>query len=132
MGLIDHIEFAVRDAEISRLFYEQALAPLGFELVITVGPERTRMGGPGMAWVRTATLVSGCMTKSCREKEPILHSQQKTVLSSTLFIKRHWSQEDATMARRVSASTTTQITMLRTCLTPMVLMLKWYARSLFD
>jgi catechol 2,3-dioxygenase-like lactoylglutathione lyase family enzyme len=45
MGLIDHIEFAVRDAEISRLFYEQALAPLGFELVITIGPARTRTGG---------------------------------------------------------------------------------------
>lgn len=45
MSLIDHIEFAVGDAEVSRFFYERALAPLGFELIITVGPERTRTGG---------------------------------------------------------------------------------------
>lgn len=45
MGIIDHIEFAVRDAEISRQFYERALAPLGFELIISVGPDRTRTGG---------------------------------------------------------------------------------------
>ncbi|WP_137174177.1 VOC family protein [Massilia sp. HP4] len=45
MSLIDHIEFAVRDTEVSRLFYERALAPLGFELIITVGPEGTRTGG---------------------------------------------------------------------------------------
>ena len=45
MSLIDHIEFAVRDAEVSRRFYELALAPLGFELIITVGAERTRTGG---------------------------------------------------------------------------------------
>jgi catechol 2,3-dioxygenase-like lactoylglutathione lyase family enzyme len=42
---IDHIEFAVSDADRSRRFYEAALAPLGFTCLATVGPERTRTGG---------------------------------------------------------------------------------------
>lgn len=45
MTIIDHVEFAVRDAEVSRRFYEQALAPLDFTRIITVGPDRTRSGG---------------------------------------------------------------------------------------
>ena len=45
MTVLDHVEFAVRDAEVSRRFYEQALAPLGMTRIITVGPERTRSGG---------------------------------------------------------------------------------------
>lgn len=45
MSILDHIEFAVGDAEVSRRFYELALAPLGIVRVITVGPERTRTGG---------------------------------------------------------------------------------------
>jgi len=45
MTILDHIEFAVQDAEASRRFYEQALAPLDIVRIITVGPERTRNGG---------------------------------------------------------------------------------------
>lgn len=45
MTIVDHIEFAVHDAEASRRFYEHALAPLGIARVITVGPERTSTGG---------------------------------------------------------------------------------------
>jgi len=45
MTILDHIEFAVSDAETSRRFYEAALAPLEILLVITIGPERTRTGG---------------------------------------------------------------------------------------
>ncbi|CAM3955522.1 VOC domain-containing protein [Bordetella tumbae] len=45
MTILDHIEFAVRDAEASRRFYERALAPLDIAWVIAVGPEHTRMGG---------------------------------------------------------------------------------------
>jgi catechol 2,3-dioxygenase-like lactoylglutathione lyase family enzyme len=45
MTILDHIEFAVRDAEASRRFYEHALAPLEMTRIITVGPDRTRTGG---------------------------------------------------------------------------------------
>jgi catechol 2,3-dioxygenase-like lactoylglutathione lyase family enzyme len=45
MTIVDHIEFAVRDAEASRRFYELALAPLDIVRIITVGQERTRTGG---------------------------------------------------------------------------------------
>jgi len=45
MSILDHVEFAVRDAAASCRFYELALAPLGFKIIITVPPERTRTGG---------------------------------------------------------------------------------------
>lgn len=39
--MIDHIGFAVADAERSRLFYEAALAPLGIGLVMRVTADQT-------------------------------------------------------------------------------------------
>jgi catechol 2,3-dioxygenase-like lactoylglutathione lyase family enzyme len=44
-AILDHIEFAVADAERSRHFYEAALRPFGMTVIIRVGPERTRTGG---------------------------------------------------------------------------------------
>lgn len=43
--MIDHVGFAVADAGRSRSFYEQALAPLGIGLVMSVTPEQTGSGG---------------------------------------------------------------------------------------
>ena len=43
--MLDHVGFAVSDAERSRAFYEQALAPLGMVLIMTVTPEQTESGG---------------------------------------------------------------------------------------
>jgi catechol 2,3-dioxygenase-like lactoylglutathione lyase family enzyme len=43
--VLDHVGFAVADAEKSRRFYEQALAPLGLSLVMSVTPEQTQSGG---------------------------------------------------------------------------------------
>lgn len=45
MTIIDHVEIAVRDAELSREFYEQALAPLGIVRIITIPADQTRHGG---------------------------------------------------------------------------------------
>jgi len=45
MTIIDHIELAVRDAELSREFYEQALAPLGVVRIITIPADRTHHRG---------------------------------------------------------------------------------------
>jgi catechol 2,3-dioxygenase-like lactoylglutathione lyase family enzyme len=45
MSIIDHVELAVRDADISREFYEHALAPLGIVRIITVAAGRTQQGG---------------------------------------------------------------------------------------
>lgn len=42
---IDHVGFAVQDAERSSRFYEQALAPLGLSLIMTATPEQTESGG---------------------------------------------------------------------------------------
>ena len=43
--MIDHVGFAVADAEASRRFYEQALAPLGLSLIMTVPAEQNGSGG---------------------------------------------------------------------------------------
>jgi len=43
--MIDHVGFAVADAQRSRLFYEAALAPLGIALLRTATPEQTEAGG---------------------------------------------------------------------------------------
>ncbi|HST37282.1 MAG TPA: VOC family protein [Allosphingosinicella sp.] len=43
--MLDHVGFAVADAERSRLFYEAALAPLGISLIMSVTPEQTESGG---------------------------------------------------------------------------------------
>lgn len=45
--MLDHVGFAVSDAEQSRRFYEQALAPLGITLIMSVTPEQTESGGTG-------------------------------------------------------------------------------------
>ena len=45
--MIDHIGVAVADAERSKRFYEQALAPLGITLIMSVSPEMTEAGGTG-------------------------------------------------------------------------------------
>jgi catechol 2,3-dioxygenase-like lactoylglutathione lyase family enzyme len=43
--MIDHVGFAVADAERSKCFYERALAPLGITLIMTVGADKTEAGG---------------------------------------------------------------------------------------
>ena len=43
--MLDHVGFAVTDAEKSRQFYERALAPLGIGLIMSVTPEQTQSGG---------------------------------------------------------------------------------------
>ena len=43
--MLDHVGIAVADAERSRRFYEQALAPLGISLIMSVTPEQTEAGG---------------------------------------------------------------------------------------
>lgn len=43
--MLDHVGFAVFDAERSKRFYEQALAPLGIGLIMSVAPEQTESGG---------------------------------------------------------------------------------------
>ncbi len=43
--MLDHVGFAVADSERSKRFYEQALAPLGISLLMTVTGDQTESGG---------------------------------------------------------------------------------------
>jgi catechol 2,3-dioxygenase-like lactoylglutathione lyase family enzyme len=43
--MLDHVGFAVADAERSRAYYEKALAPIGITLIATATPDQTEAGG---------------------------------------------------------------------------------------
>jgi catechol 2,3-dioxygenase-like lactoylglutathione lyase family enzyme len=45
-SMIDHIGFPVSDYGRSRTFYEKALAPLGYTLIMEVGGDHTESGSP--------------------------------------------------------------------------------------
>jgi catechol 2,3-dioxygenase-like lactoylglutathione lyase family enzyme len=45
MPMLDHVGFAVADAERSRRFYQRALEPLGITLIMSVTPDQTEAGG---------------------------------------------------------------------------------------
>jgi catechol 2,3-dioxygenase-like lactoylglutathione lyase family enzyme len=65
--MLDHIGFAVSDFARSKAFYEQALAPLGYSVVMQVTPEET--GGDSYAgfgegfkpyfWIGTGAALQG-------------------------------------------------------------------------
>jgi catechol 2,3-dioxygenase-like lactoylglutathione lyase family enzyme len=44
--MIDHVGFPVSDYARAKSFYEKALAPLGYTLIMEVGPEVTGSGSP--------------------------------------------------------------------------------------
>jgi len=43
-GMIDHVGFPVSDYARSKAFYTRALAPLGYTLIMEVGPQETESG----------------------------------------------------------------------------------------
>jgi catechol 2,3-dioxygenase-like lactoylglutathione lyase family enzyme len=44
--MIDHVGFPVSDYARSKTFYEKALAPLGYSLIMEVGAQHTESGSP--------------------------------------------------------------------------------------
>src|SRR3954468_2915969 len=44
--MIDHVGFPVSDYARSKAFYERALAPLGYLLVMEIGADKTASGSP--------------------------------------------------------------------------------------
>jgi catechol 2,3-dioxygenase-like lactoylglutathione lyase family enzyme len=44
--MIDHIGFPVSDYARAKSFYEKALAPLGYSLIMEVGDDKTESGAP--------------------------------------------------------------------------------------
>lgn len=44
--MIDHVGFPVSDYARSKAFYAHALAPLGYTLIMEVGPQQTESGSP--------------------------------------------------------------------------------------
>ena len=57
--MIDHAGFAVSDIVRSRGFYEAALEPLGFSLVMTATPEQTESGGTALGFGQFTAATGG-------------------------------------------------------------------------
>lgn len=62
MSVIDHIEIPVNNANASLSFYEKALAPLGFRLIITQPPVRRVRAVSATGLDQMVTPGFGCMT----------------------------------------------------------------------
>ncbi|WP_247643257.1 VOC family protein [Salinicola sp. MIT1003] len=130
MTILDHIEFAVRDAEASRRFYELALAPLDIVRVISVGPERTRTGGtrhgfgrdgyPSL-WIHDNEAPgAGTHIAFAAQSRAIVDAFHQAALKAGV----------STTARPASERITTTTTTRRTYWTRTVSMWKWCARTL--
>jgi catechol 2,3-dioxygenase-like lactoylglutathione lyase family enzyme len=52
--VIDHIGFPVSDYQRSKAFYSQALAPLGYMLIMEVDADQTESGSPAAGFGRNA------------------------------------------------------------------------------
>jgi catechol 2,3-dioxygenase-like lactoylglutathione lyase family enzyme len=50
--MIDHVGFPVSDYARAKAFYEKALAPLGYKLIIEAKPEQTESGSPAAGFGR--------------------------------------------------------------------------------
>jgi catechol 2,3-dioxygenase-like lactoylglutathione lyase family enzyme len=48
--MIDHVGFPVSDYARSKAFYDKALAPLDYTLIMEVGPEHTESGSPAAGY----------------------------------------------------------------------------------
>ena len=76
--MIDHVGFKVADFEYSKRFYERALAPLGYALVMEVTPEMTgtdsRHAGFGIDgkpdfWIGTGQVTQGSLHIALQAKD---------------------------------------------------------------
>jgi catechol 2,3-dioxygenase-like lactoylglutathione lyase family enzyme len=61
--VIDHVGFAVRDLALSKAFYEQALAPLGYSVEIEFPGAACGFGAPGKPdfWLETRRPPAGAV-----------------------------------------------------------------------
>jgi catechol 2,3-dioxygenase-like lactoylglutathione lyase family enzyme len=67
--IVDHVGFGVSDYPRAKRFYTEALAPLGFTLVMEVSPEQNEGGKVGRAdSARTASPSSGSAATARRRR----------------------------------------------------------------
>ncbi len=52
--MISHVGIPVSDIEMSKAFYEAALAPLGLIVAMAIAPDKTRSGGTAIGFGRKA------------------------------------------------------------------------------
>ncbi len=97
--MIDHIGFPVSDYPRSKAFYEQALAPLGYTLIMEVGADQTDSGSPAAGFGK--------------QGKPEFWIGGEGGLKATLHVAA------ATTARRACVHSITQTTTAPLCSIPM-------------
>ena len=117
--MLDHVGFAVADAERSRRFYERALEPLGITLIMTVTPDQTEAGGTAHGfgsdgkpyfWIGDNERVGEGTHIAFTAEEPSDRSTNST--------RRRWPPVARTMARPDCGPNIIRIIMARSCSIP--------------
>ena len=107
--MLDHVGVAVSDFERSRVFYAQALAPLGIAVVMEVGPELT--GGSAHAgFGREGKPFFWIGDGRRRKAAPMSPLPSRSGRRWTRSTARRWTPAAWTTVHRACARTTTRTT----------------------
>ena len=109
--MIDHIGFSVSDYARSKTFYESALGPLGYTLVMEVTARR--LGNQPPASAAAVNRISGSAAKASWKSLCMSRSSQTLGKPSMRFIVRRLLREVRTMAPLGYVGTTIRVTTLR-------------------
>ena len=117
--MIDHIGFPVSDYARSKAFYEKALAPLGYTLIMEVAADHTDSGSPAAGFGKQGSPISGSAEKAGSRPRCTLRSPPTTAVPSTPSTARHSPPAAGTMARRGCVHSITRTTTAPLCSIPM-------------
>ena len=98
--MLDHVGFAVSDSEVSKRFYEAALAPLGLSLIMTVPAEKNGSGGTAYGFGTQGDPFFWVGDNERVGRAPTSPSAPIRAIRSTRFTRRRWRPADGTTGRR--------------------------------
>ncbi len=125
--MIDHVGFPVSDYQRSKEFYNEALAPLGYTLIMEVSGAHTESGHPAAGFGADGKPDFWIGGEGGLEGSLISRSPPKIAPRSTPFTARHSQPAAGTMVHRACARNTTGIITLRSCSIPTVTMSRRFA-----
>lgn len=120
--MIDHIGFPVSDYARSKAFYESALAPLGYTLIMEVAADHTDSGSPAAGFGKQGKPISGSAAKAGSKARCTSQSPPMIAAPSTPFTAPQSPRAAGTTARRVCAPIIIRTTTAPLCSIPMAAM----------
>jgi hypothetical protein len=114
--MIDHVGFSVSDYASAKAFYEEALTPLGYKLVMEVNAQETGSQLPDSA--KTANLIFGSAAKASWRDLFTSRSWRMIGRLLTRSTAQQYPREEKTMAHQACARTIIRAITLLSCLIP--------------